>query len=183
MEVVVQRSAKRRKTIEAELVGDVLEVRVPASMSRAEEQHWVEKMRARFERRHRTDAVDIEARARRLAKQYGFPTPASVRWVDNQRRRWGSCTPEDGSIRISSRLAAWPRWVLDFVLVHELAHLIEIGHNARFDELVARYPLAERATGFLIAKGLDPEDSETNETEPDVEEPFVEPVQLSLTLG
>ena len=183
MEVVVQRSAKRRKTIEAELVGDVLEVRVPASMSRAEEQHWVEKMRARFERRHRTDAVDIEARARRLAKQYGFPMPASVRWVDNQRRRWGSCTPEDGSIRISSRLAAWPRWVLDFVLVHELAHLIEIGHNARFDELVARYPLAERATGFLIAKGLDPEDNETNETEPDVEEPFVDPVQLSLTLG
>jgi predicted metal-dependent hydrolase len=182
MEVVVQRSAKRRKTIEAELVGDVLEVRLPASMSRAEEQHWVDKMRARFERRHHTDAIDIDARARRLAKQYGFPMPASVRWVDNQRRRWGSCTPEDGTIRISSRLAAWPRWVLDFVLVHELAHLIEIGHNARFDDLVARYPLAERATGFLIAKGLDPEEGD-GETEPEVEAPFVDPVQLSLSLG
>src|SRR3954467_8727197 len=116
MEVVVQRSAKRRKTIEAELVGDGLEVRLPASMSRAEEEHWVDKMRARFERRHRPDAIDIEARAPRLPKQYAFPVPVSVRWVDNQLRRWGSCTPDDGSIRISSRLAAWPRWVLDFVL-------------------------------------------------------------------
>ena len=157
MEVVVQRSAKRRKTIEAELVGDVLEVRVPASMSRTEEQHWVEKMRARFERRRHTDAVDIDGRARKLARRYGFPMPASVRWVDNQRRRWGSCTPDDGTIRISSRLAAWPRWVLDFVLVHELAHLIEPAHNARFDELVNRYPLAERATGFLMAKDIDPD--------------------------
>jgi len=179
VEVVVQRSAKRRKTIEAELVGDVLEVRVPASMSRAEEQQWVDKMRARFERRHRTDAIDIDARARRLAKQYGFPMPASVRWVDNQRRRWGSCTPEDGTIRISSRLAAWPRWVLDFVLVHE--H--EVEDNTRFDELVARYPLAERATGFLIAKGLDPDENDGDGSAPEVEEPFVDPVQLSLSLG
>src|SRR3954462_2222062 len=180
MEVVVQRSAKRRKTIEAELVGEVLEVRLPASMSRDEERHWVEKMRARFERRRDTDAVDIDARARKLARQYAFPMPASVRWVDNQRRRWGSCTPDDGTIRISSRLAAWPRWVLDFVLVHELAHLVEIGHNARFAELVDRYPLAERATGFLIAKGLDPEEDGGTES---VGDPLVEPVQLSLSLG
>jgi predicted metal-dependent hydrolase len=182
MEVVVQRSAKRRKTIEAELVGDVLEVRVPASMSRDEERHWVEKMRSRFERRHDAAAIDIDARARRLAKKYGFPMPASVRWVDNQVRRWGSCTPDDGTIRISSRLAAWPRWVLDFVLVHELAHLVEVGHNARFDELVARYPLSERATGFLIAKGLDPEET-ANGTETGFDEPPVEPVQLSLSLA
>src|SRR4051794_29876723 len=145
-------------------------------MSRDEERHWVEKMRARFERRRDTDAVDIDARARKLARQYAFPMPTSVRWVDNQRRRWGSCTPDDGTIRISSRLAAWPRWVLDFVLVHELAHLVEPGHNARFDELVARYPLAERATGFLIAKGLDPDEERTLDDETDqTAEPAIEP--------
>lgn len=179
MEVVVQRSAKRRKTIEAELVGDVLEVRVPASMSQAEERHWVEKMRARFERRRSTDAIDLDARARRLAREFGFPQPTSVRWVDNQRRRWGSCTPDDRTIRISSRLAACPRWVLDFVLVHELAHLIEAGHGPRFDALVAQYPLAERATGYLMAKDLEPDDPGRSPHENG--EPLVEPQQLTLS--
>jgi hypothetical protein len=77
-----------------------------------------------------------------------------VRWVENQRTRWGSCTPETGEIRVSAVLAGYPRWVLDYVLVHELAHLVEANHSARFHELVHRYPKAERAEGFLIAKGL-----------------------------
>ncbi len=58
--------------------------------------------------------------------------PATVRWVDNMTMRWGSCTPADGTIRISSRLRAMPTWVLDYVLVHELAHLIAPGHDRRF---------------------------------------------------
>jgi hypothetical protein len=69
--------------------------------------------------------------------------------VDNQQRRWGSCTPADGTIRVSSRLRSMPAYVVDYVLVHELAHLLEAQHDARFWALVARYPRAERARGFL----------------------------------
>jgi predicted metal-dependent hydrolase len=75
--------------------------------------------------------------------------PATVRWVDNQRSRWGSCTPADRSIRLSRRLQDMPEWVVDYVLVHELAHLIEAGHNDRFWRLVRRFPHAERAKAWL----------------------------------
>lgn len=155
MDVQVFRSAKRRKTVSARQVGDVLEIRIPARMSAAEEQRWVGEMVRRFERRESAGAVDLAARAATLASRYRLPTPASIRWVDNQSSRWGSCTPADRSIRISSRITAFPPWVVDFVVVHELAHLVEAGHGPRFKALVARYRLAERATGFLMAKGME----------------------------
>jgi hypothetical protein len=158
LEVVVLRSTRRRKTIQAQLVGDVLEVRVPARMSAAEEAEWVDKMRKRFERRRSTERFDVDARARELARRYGLPLPASVRWVDNQTTQWGSCTPADRTIRLSSRMATFPRWVVDYVLVHELAHIAEPNHSPAFHELVSRYPRVERATGFLIAKGMFPDD-------------------------
>jgi predicted metal-dependent hydrolase len=140
------------------MVNGVLEVRLPGWMGVAEGERYVEDMRRKFERRASADTIDVEARARLLARRYDLPPPASVRWVDNQTSRWGSCTPDDRTIRVSSQLAAWPAWVLDFVLVHELAHLAEPGHGEAFNALVARYPKAERATGFLIAKGLAPDD-------------------------
>ena len=59
---------------------------------------------------------------------------------------------------MSSRLAAFPSWVLDYVLVHELAHLLVEHHGPQHDDLVNRFPLAERARGFLVAKDLDPDD-------------------------
>jgi hypothetical protein len=67
-------------------------------------------------------------------------------------KRWGSCTPDEGRIRISNRLTSVPIWVLDSVLVHELAHLQVEDHGPGFDELVNRYELSERAKGYLIAK-------------------------------
>jgi predicted metal-dependent hydrolase len=69
--------------------------------------------------------------------------------VGNQRSRWGSCTPADRSIRLSQRLQGMPGWVVDYVVVHELAHLIEAGHNQRFWSWVDRYPHAERAKVWL----------------------------------
>jgi predicted metal-dependent hydrolase len=76
------------------------------------------------------------------------------------RQRWGSCTPEDRAVRVSSRLAAYPAWVLDYVLVHELAHLLVASHGPAHDALVDRYPYAERARGFLIALDLDPDEGD-----------------------
>jgi predicted metal-dependent hydrolase len=90
-------------------------------------------------------------RARDLSAAHlgGRAVPVSVRWVENQNRRWGSCTPADGTIRLSGRLRGMPPFVVDYVLVHELAHLLEPNHNARFWSLVHAYPQAEKALGFL----------------------------------
>jgi predicted metal-dependent hydrolase len=155
LRVEVVRSARRRRTIQARQLGDVLRVHVPANLSQAEEDHWVGVMLRRFERRRQVSDDDLTERAAALARRHDLPTPASIRWVDNQQHRWGSCTPADGTIRISDRLAEYPTWVLEYVIVHELAHLVEHGHGPAFKELVNRYPRAERARGFLIAKDLE----------------------------
>ena len=155
MDVQVFRSAKRRKTVSARQVGDVLQIRIPARMSAAEEQHWVDEMRRRFAAKNRTGRVDLTARAATLVTRHRLPNPTSVRWVSNQNQRWGSCTVTTGEIRLSERLADFPDWVLNYVIVHELAHLVEADHGPRFQALVDRYPRAERARGYLIAKSGD----------------------------
>lgn len=155
-QVEVIRSARRARTASARLVGEVLEVRVPAGLEPAEEERYVRRLAHRVARRERSASVDLPGRGRSLARRYGLPEPVDVRWVDNQRHRWASCTVERGDIRVSRRLADFPPWVLDYVLVHELAHLVEPNHSPAFWRLVDRYPLAERARGYLLAKG--PED-------------------------
>lgn len=151
MEIEVVRSARRRKTVSARQVDGVLRISIPATMTEAEEHRWVGEMSRRFERRNTSAGIDLDARAASLARRYDLPRPSAIRWVDDQRTRWGSCTPATGSIRLSSRLAGFPGWVLDHVIVHELAHLVEPGHGPAFQALVARHPLGERATGFLLA--------------------------------
>lgn len=155
MEVV--RSPRRRKTVQAREVDGVLRVSIPASMTQADEARWVAEMVRRMERRTVTSEIDLPRRAAQLSDRYGLSRPATIRWADNQEWRWGSCTPSDGSVRISSRLASEPAWVLDYVIVHELAHLDVPRHGPAFWALVAHYPLAERARGFLIARSLHPD--------------------------
>jgi predicted metal-dependent hydrolase len=153
--VEVVRSPRRRKTVSARKVGAVVRVSIPATMTRAEEKHWVAEMLRRLERLETVREIDLERRAQRLAARYRLPRPSSIRWAENQEQRWGSCTPADGSVRISSRMAAEPGWVLDYVIVHELAHLAEPRHSDRFWSLVRRYPRAERARGWLMARAAD----------------------------
>ena len=157
MDFEVVRSARRRKTVQAREVDGVLRIQIPAAMTGDEEQRWVDEMTRRFRRRAGTREVDLASRARTLGQRYGLPIPSSIRWADNQRSRWGSCTVATGAIRVSSALGAYPRWVLDYVVVHELAHLVHPDHGAAFWGLVDRYPRAERARGFLIAKGIEPD--------------------------
>ena len=152
--VEVRRSKRRRRTVAAYREDGKVVVLVPARFTRAEERHWVSTMLARLERSERRRRPSDDAlmeRAAALNERYldGRATPASVRWVDNQLTRWGSCTPSDRSIRLSTRLQGLPGWVVDYVLVHELAHLVEAGHTTAFWSLVDRYPKAERARGFL----------------------------------
>ncbi len=152
--VDVRRSPRRRRTVSAYREGERIVVLLPARMSQAQERHWVGAMVARLERqehRRRPSDAALQERAKELSRRYldGAALPASVRWVDNQRSRWGSCTPADRTIRLSTRLQGMPAWVIDYVLLHELAHLVEAGHDARFWELVGRYPRTERARGYL----------------------------------
>jgi predicted metal-dependent hydrolase len=130
----------------------------------------------RQERRRRPDQVALERRARDLSRRFldGAARPVSVRWVDNQRARWGSCTPADGTIRLSSRLQGMPGWVIDYVLLHELAHLVEPGHGRRFWALLDAYPRTERARGYLegvaAASGLDLTGEDVDAAEDDVKD-------------
>ena len=155
--VEVRRSQRRRRTVSAYRDGERVVVLIPDQFSRAEETEWVDKMLARLAaREHRARRTDAElaARAQRLIDRFlsehaRRATPSSVRWVHNQNGRWGSCTPADRTIRISHRIQEMPDWVVDYVLLHELAHLVVPSHNARFWDLVGRYPKAERARGYL----------------------------------
>jgi predicted metal-dependent hydrolase len=154
-EVEVRRSRRRRRTVSAYRDGDRIVVMVPASLSRAEERRWVDTMLARLEKaEQRTRPTDDQllARANRLSERYlgAMAVPESVRWVTNQTARWGSCTPGDRSIRLSDRLQGMPEWVIDYVLIHELAHLLEPGHDASFWAWVDHYPQAEKAKGYLL---------------------------------
>lgn len=158
--VEVRRSARRKKTISAEIVGDVLVVSVPERLSKAEEQEWVAAMSQRMAERRRRDRLneegDLWRRACHLSDLYvDGVRPSEISWVTNQKSRWGSCSPDDRSIRLSVALVDYPSWVRDYVIVHELAHLIHADHSERFWRLVERYPLTERARGFLIAKGME----------------------------
>jgi predicted metal-dependent hydrolase len=155
MEIELVRGTRRRKYVEAVLHGDRLRVSFPRWMSLAEAREAAEELRARMQRRTDASRFDLDARARDLARRYGLPEPSSVEWSERQRATWGTCVVEDRTIRVSARLAAFPSWVLDYVVVHELAHLVDGTHGPEFRELVDRFPLAERARGFLIAKDLD----------------------------
>ncbi len=155
MEVEIVRSARRRKTVEARVVNGVIRVTAPERMPEEQLRRHVDTLVAKLERRRLAAEIDVEARAAALSAELRLPKPKSIRWVDNQGSRWGSCSPADGAVRISSRLARFPRWVVDYVIVHELAHLSEGGHGPQFWALVDRYPKAERARGYLMAKGMD----------------------------
>jgi len=165
MEIELVRGTRRRKHVEAVLVGDRLRVSFPRWMSLDEADTIAHELADRMRRRVDPSHIDVAARARRLAREFQLPRPRVVRWSEQQQSRWGSCTPEDQAIRVSSRLAAFPAWVLDYVLVHELAHLVVAHHGPAHDELVDRYPLAERARGFLIAKDLAPDELEAGTSE------------------
>ncbi|RKN47115.1 M48 family metallopeptidase [Streptomyces hoynatensis] len=152
--VEVRRSSRRRRTVSAYREGDRTIVMIPARMTADEERRWVsvmlDKLAAQEDRRI-LDDDDLRRRAAELSDRYlqGRARPDSVRWVTNQNARWGSCTPALGSIRLSHRLQGMPEYVVDYVLLHELAHLLVPGHGPGFWRLLDRYPRTERARGFL----------------------------------
>ena len=158
MQIKIVRSKKRKKTVSAREINGEFVVQAPAAMSDAELQPIIENLQKRWQKRRVTESLDDEAlhrRAQELNRQYfkGKLKWESIKWVSNQDNRFGSCTPAKGTIRLSHRLAAMPIFVRDYVIVHELAHLLEANHSPRFWRLVNRYPKTERARGYLMAIG------------------------------
>jgi predicted metal-dependent hydrolase len=165
--VEVRASPRRRRTVTAYREGGRTVVLVPARMSRADVLTFVRDLVGRLEareRRSRPSDAELARRARALSTTFleGRAVARSVRWVDNQHRRWGSCTPLDGTIRLSSRLQTMPAYVIDYVLLHELAHLLVPGHGPDFQRWLAPYPRLLEAQAFLagvdhvLATGPDP---------------------------
>ncbi len=152
-DVEVRVSTRRKKTAGAHWEGDRIVVVVPSHLRGPERDRMVESLARRLTRhRPHLHASDehLEERARVLGRTYlGGVAPSSIRWSAAQTTRWGSCTLATREIRISERLRAAPPWVLDAVIVHELAHLLEPNHSPRFHALESRYPRRHDADLFL----------------------------------
>ena len=153
-EVEIRRSARRKRTVRAYRDGDTIVVLMPANLPRKVEDEHVRTLVARLDRREqkaRPSDDELLERSAVLSRTWlgGAATPSSVRWVTTMDKRWGSCTSDDRSNRLSHRLQGMPAYVVDYVLVHELAHLVEPNHSPRFWALVDAYPDATKAKGFL----------------------------------
>lgn len=160
LQVKVIKSSRRTKTVSARMENDVMVIRAPKHISDEELNAMIEDFKKRFERkekRARLDDDDLDKRAQQLNQLYfdGQLTWNSMTWSTRQNSRYGSCTPANKTIRISHQLEKVPRFVLDYVIVHELAHLLEANHGQGFWDLVYRYPKTERARGYLMAMGLE----------------------------
>lgn len=162
-ETRIVRSRRRKKTASARMLNwYTLEIRVPARIDKGGlqriVQHFEEKMREeRGGWRHFATDEELETRAQRLNETFfdGALRWRSIRFVTNQNRCFASCSPMRGTIRLSHRLAHVPSFVLDYVLMHELAHLLEPTHSGVFWDYVYRYERTERARGYLMAMQLE----------------------------
>ena len=171
MEIKINFSPRRIKTINARMIGDIMYVNAPAGMPQEQLQKIIDRFKKRFEKRKLVQELNktpeiLKEETNRLNNQYfsGRLEISSIEYSPNQDRIFGSCNHRTKTIRISYRLKKMPDWVRNYVIVHELAHLVEPNHSESFWNIVNRYPLSERARGYLIAKGL-----ESNESEKDVE--------------
>ena len=171
-EIEVRRSRRRRRTVSAYREGGRTIVLIPARFSVDEERTWVDLMMRQLaagDKRRRPSDQQLLERAADLSRRFldGRAKPLSIAWVANQNSRWGSCTPAEGRIRISARVKGMPAWVLDYVILHELTHLLQPGHDREFWSLLECYPRTERARGYLegvaATAGLQWPDDETDD--------------------
>ena len=150
----VIRSARRKRSIQAFRANGVIEIHIPAKVSRKQELELIPEMIAlvlkREAKARKSDAELVHMSAELLGAYLPEFTerPASVTWKP-MRERWGSCTTVDRTIRISNRLESAPDYVIKFILFHELIHLRVPGHDEDFYALLERMPDKDRAESFL----------------------------------
>jgi len=166
MEVKIIRSRRRKRTIGARLVKDELLVSAPLAISQERLDKIIADFKIKFTRKKLKEELDRKQNlidiARKLNEKY-FQNKLkvnSIEYVTGQSSKFGCCNYRDANIRISHRIGLMPEWVRDYVIIHELAHLIEPNHSRAFWDIVRRYKLAERARGYLMAAGLEGEEKE-----------------------
>ena len=163
METKVIRSYRRRKTISARVVDGKMHIYAPVRVSDDKLTEIIRNFKKRFERQKVKKELKIKENlndvAQKLNKKYfgGKIKIGSIEYAANQHKIFGSCSYRKATIRISHRLTSMPQWVRDYVIVHEMAHIIQPNHSKSFWEIVSRYKLAERERGYLIAKGFESE--------------------------
>lgn len=141
-------SSRRTKTASARFEAGLIVVTVPEHLSPERRLKVARELVVKLTSR---EDVPLVERAKELQAQFlpELKTSFTLRWVDNQTTRWASCSTSSAQIRISSRLKRVPPWVLDAVIVHELAHLVVASHSKEFKKLTDRYPKTRDADLFL----------------------------------
>ena len=151
--VILER--KRVKHVNARLRDDTLLVSAPLHMPETVLAPLIADLARKLVRRLRGQAVNAEEDALVLARRVAtrFPAPvdiAQVRFVTTQQACWGSYSPTTRTIRLNASLRQMPRWILEYVVVHELAHTVHPNHAPAFWTLVRRvYPKTDQARAFL----------------------------------
>ena len=173
-QITIIRSKRRKKTIQTKYGDGQLWIYVPAGMSTKDEQKWIDRMIERNERWQQRRTLKnsdtwLQQHAQALNKKYfDGVLNFSIMFVTNQHSRFGSCTSIDKTIRISERVKTMPSWVQDYIIIHELTHLLHPDHSKKFWEIVNHYNYAERAKGYLIAVGAGKVEQEEESTDPNV---------------
>ena len=150
----VIRKERRRRGISAFRQGGVIEIHIPARMSRRQEIEIIPEMIAmvlrREARERKTDLQLMQIGVEQLATYLpDFDIyPASINWR-SMNERWGSCTTVDRTIRISDRLIGAPSYVLNYIIFHELIHLKVIAHDQEFNNYLSRFTDKDKAEAFL----------------------------------
>lgn len=143
------------------MVGDTMVIRAPANISEARLNEIVNKFKQHYKKRQLKKELNrkenLSAIAQRLNHKYfdGKIEVESIEYSAQQDKQFGSCNCKAKTIRISHRLAGMPEWVRDYVIIHEMVHILQSNHSQTFWNLVSRYKLAERARGYLLAKGFE----------------------------
>lgn len=158
--IKIIRSSRRRKSVSARLCGSQMIVRAPKNISETELNKIVNKLRQRFTRRKLKQELnktkDLKTLFDKFNQQYfnGVLMIESIEYTAGLNSKFGWCDYRNKRIKISHFLANMPEWVRDYVIIHEMAHLIEPNHSQKFYDIANRYKLAERARGYLMAKNL-----------------------------